>query len=308
VAISLCAIVAWSLTLGQAAPAWQPSPVTQTAPYPQPLPPAATPPVPVQTAPPVTPPVTAGCTKDTDCKGDRVCVAGACQSPSPAPGSVAVPTVDAYPASPPPAGGAHAVPLGAAYPATPGDAPVAGEGMHYGGGWAKTAGVLGIVAGATAVSLAAGSAATVSKKDAMPAAPLGGGSAVVVAVMGPLVAAGAASARNNPAVTGSLGLRITGWIGYGVLVLDAIGMGVLGIAGEKPAQLQIISLGVLETATMLCFTVDAFVSAGQASSFVVEGKSRRPQAGPGPLLVPVVITDGTRQRQHSPGLGLAFRF
>jgi hypothetical protein len=58
--------------------------VAPAAPAPAPTPVFAPPAVaPVSPAPPATPatPCLTGCGKDTDCKGDRICVNGSCQDP-----------------------------------------------------------------------------------------------------------------------------------------------------------------------------------------------------------------------------------
>lgn len=166
----------------------------------------------------------AQCTKDTDCKGSRICSAGACidapeptvapsQSvPPPPPPTVVSPPGYAVPpsyAAPPgyapqpaqPAFPQPAVPPYLPPPAPPVQAPADP-------GWASGAGTYGIISGAISLGLALGSEAT--KDETVPSAPLGGAATLLFGISLPIVAAGGSSARGNPEVRGLPGLRIAG--------------------------------------------------------------------------------------------------
>jgi hypothetical protein len=132
-------------------------------------------------------------------------------------------------------------------------------------GWAAGAGTYGIISAAVVFGLAVASEATKSKT--IPSAPLGGIATLLFAVSLPVVAAGGSSARENPMVTGSPSLRISGWIGYAVALGDAAIL--LSNAGkEEPADGQILSVGMLGAAAMACFIADAFISASEATRIV----------------------------------------
>jgi hypothetical protein len=133
-------------------------------------------------------------------------------------------------------------------------------------GWARGAGVLGIVSGVAALSLAIGS--EVTKDDQIPLLPLGITATTILGVGVPVTAAGAGSARNHPLVTGSPALRIVGWIGYVMTMLDAASLVVVGFTDE-PVDGHITSTGVLGLLTSLCFALDAFRSASQAEALAM---------------------------------------
>jgi hypothetical protein len=134
--------------------------------------------------------------------------------------------------------------------------------VHNDPGWASGAGTYGIISGAIALALAIGS--EITKKDTIPSAPLGGAATALFAVSLPIVASGASSARGNPAVTGSAALRIVGWIGYGVTLLDAAVL-LAQVGQSTPPDGQILSVGLLGAASMGCMAADAFMSASEAS-------------------------------------------
>ena len=190
-----------------------------------------------------------GCMKDTDCKGDRICEAGRCVNP---PASL-TPTPDAPPSYAKP-------PLSAA--------PV---GLRVSRGWARAAGTGGLIgAGVTAaltiVSLLVG-------PHAAPWFLVGALS--TSAVMVPVVASGGWSTRHDE--TGGVpGLRVAGWICYGVAGLFltdalvgsiiAVSSGSISLTGEGPVFLALAAaFGALSVASTVFLSIDALVSAGQAA-------------------------------------------
>lgn len=203
---------------------------------------------------------------------DAVCVS-ACNPPCPdterctdagecVPRQAPPPVVTQVAAPPPPAVAAPVAP-------TPQVALVAGtppiDAAATNTGWARGAGVFGIVSGLAVLSLAIGSEVTKGGVDDS-SLPLGISATTIFAISAPLVAAGGGSARNYPLVTGGPALRIVGWIGYVVTLLDAGSLIAIGFADETPADGHITSTGVLGLLTNLCFALDAFRSASQAEA------------------------------------------
>lgn len=265
----------------------------------------------------------AQCTKDTDCKGDRVCNRGQCVDMLP-PGLPAAPLGDApvtpAPAaplppaplvgSPPPAGypapaypppAYYPAPAGSSYypaPAGPGYYPPPQQQVSADPGWAGGAATYGIIAGIATLGLAIGSEAT--KGDVVPATPLGGAATAILGISLPIVAVGGASARQNGNVTGHPTLRIVGWIGYVVALADAAYM--LSQAGNRsPPDGQILSVGLLGVASLGCFVIDARASASEAIR-LRDGGARMG------YLTPFVTRDPAHPQRLASGLAWTARF
>ena len=134
----------------------------------------------------------------------------------------------------------------------------------HGSGWAVGAGVLGIV---SAVVITGGTVATIvtNGQHDVPTA-IGAATTGVLLVTAPIVAVGAASARSATA-RGSLPLRVTGWIAYGLTIINAgvlIGYALTNQNGAPVPNPLIAALGGLGLVSLGSFTADAFVSAAQA--------------------------------------------
>lgn len=126
--------------------------------------------------------------------------------------------------------------------------------------WADTAAVLGLASAASVLGMAIGSEATKDSGEFVPSLfPLGVGTTLTLAVMGPVVAAGAASGRPANG-TGSPGMRVAGWIAYVLSVVDAVALIVMGATDGAPVDGQILSVGVVGAAALVFFSVDAFAS------------------------------------------------
>lgn len=123
--------------------------------------------------------------------------------------------------------------------------------------------MFGIIAGLSVIGLTIGSEMT--KEDQIPALPLGVGATVLTAAAGPITAIGAASARGGGGVTGAPGLRIAGWVGYTLMLLDASVLIGLGVAEIEPPDGVILSVGLLGGSSLACLASDAFISAAQAN-------------------------------------------
>lgn len=274
----------------------------------------------------LSPSANAQCTKDTDCKGDRVCNQGQCEErvrpvlpgpPGDAPVTQVPPTGPAAPlppaplvGSPPPAGypapaylppAYYPAPAGSSYypaPAGSGYYPPPPPSVNADPGWAAGAATYGIIAGIATLGLAIGSEAT--KGDVVPATPLGGAATAILGISLPLVAVGGASARENGNVTGYPTLRIVGWIGYVVALADAAYL--LSQAGKRePPDGQILSVGLLGVASLSCFVLDARQSASEA----IRLRDGGVRMG---YLTPFVTRDPAHPQRLASGLAWTARF
>jgi hypothetical protein len=128
-------------------------------------------------------------------------------------------------------------------------------------GWANGAGVYGLVASGVVAVLAIGA---IAADDNDVSIPLGGVATAIAAISAPIVAVGAGSARGHPAVTGSPGLRVAGWVAYGLGIIDAIV--ILALAADDvdipPAASS--SVAALVVMSLLFHSLDALNSASEA--------------------------------------------
>lgn len=130
-------------------------------------------------------------------------------------------------------------------------------------GWANDAGIAGIISSVVVLGLAIGSEAT--KEDQVPALfPLGVTATLTLAVMGPITAGGASSARGG-GEPGAPGLRIAGWTAYGLAMANAAFLIVVGIEEEEPVDGLTATAGLLGATALILLSLDAFESAAQAS-------------------------------------------
>jgi hypothetical protein len=129
-------------------------------------------------------------------------------------------------------------------------------------GWATGAGAFGVVAAAGALGLAVGSELT--KDEQNPSLPLGIGATTLIAVAGPITAVGAGSARDGGDVKGAQGLRIVGWVAYGLTLVDASVLIGMGANEVEPPDGVIVSVGALGAISLLSLAGDAFFSASEA--------------------------------------------
>jgi len=166
-------------------------------------------------------------------------------------------------------------------------------------GWAAGAATYGIISGAAVLALAIGAEAT--KADVIPAAPLGGVATALFAASVPIVAIGGSSARNHPAVNGSTGLRIAGWIAYGVALADAAYL-LSQVGQSEPADGLILSVGLLGAASMACFVIDARLAVAEANRVMESGMRAKGGARSG-ILTPIVLRDHARPGRLAAGLG-----
>jgi hypothetical protein len=116
----------------------------------------------------------------------------------------------------------------------------------------------------------------------------------------PVVAVGAGSARGSGKVDGMLGMRIAGWIAYGLSLSDAVVLIGLGLAEVTPPGGIITLVGVLGGAGLIFHALDAMASGSEA-----EALGARAQ---GPSVAPIVTMVEGRDRQMHPAVGLGVRF
>ncbi len=221
---------------------------------PQPVQPQpAAQPLPVQPQPQPAQPAAVGCVRDTDCAGHWVCRQGVCQDP---------------------------------VMMSEGSATSPGSGSA---GWALGGAIAGFVSVAPIVGLGAASAAT--SDEQLPALPLGGVTTLFIAVMAPVTFGAGKSARRAGFVRGSVGLRVGGWISYGLSLVNAFALIGLGAAELEVMPWQIGLTTGIGALSVIFFATDALISRRQALSSVgaLEG---RHVASLAPVLAPVIGPDG----------------
>lgn len=221
----------------------------------------------------------AGCEKDTDCKGDRICLNGECRSPAAAPApSLAVP------------------PLVLTQP-------------HVRAGWSKGAGITGLVLAPIVLALFAGAAATLPDENgsALPAAPLGGAGLVLHIVAGGIAGGGAGSARG---VKHNLGLVISGWVLYGVSILyTALEFAIGYTVGDGPPPAAAVGVGgVLSALSIVLLSVDGLIVAARANELLESSSPTASSRAARVTLCPVIapVRSGTRTVGLSGGVALSF--
>ncbi len=240
----------------------------------------------------------AGCDKDADCKGDRICVNGECTAPAQQPAVVPAPVI----VSPPP-------PVYAPQPATyapPASSYPAHERIRA--GWARGAGITGLVFAPIVLGMMIGAAVTLPEHghdSAIPAAPLGGTALILHIIGGALAGGGANSARG---VDHMLGLSIPGWILYGITIAYVILEFAIGYGLEGPPPAVVVGVGgALSFTSIVLLSLDGIVRGSRANSRLeeMEEQQRRPL---GVTLVPVLtpVRNGSQVVGLSGGLGLVF--
>jgi len=209
----------------------------------------------------------AQCTKDTDCKGNRICVAGRCQNP--------------------PAGFAAAPPTPATVPPGPADP-----------GWAQGAGIFGFIAGAVVLGMSV-AAEVVGTEDPDFGIILGAAGTGMLAISGPIVGIGAASARADPRVSGSWVCRLVGWSSYGTTISLALVAVALAASDVEIPQGIPSTLGVMGLSALINLSLDAIWSAADA---------RKLAPSPAPVSWMPTVTPLPLSRGGGVVVGLAARF
>jgi hypothetical protein len=229
----------------------------------------------------------AQCTRDIDCKGDRLCKGGECVDPEQAPSGQYAPPVTLSPLQP-----AGYVQQPAPLSSAPAPAGVQGYGMptlrsgSVSTGWAGSAGVMGLVSAGAALAMGIAAEATRGEGhmrsvestnyvtryywDGEPAVPNGLNIAafVTTAIMVPIINKGGVSARLGTGATGVKPLRVLGWISYFTSMAGYSVLIPFGLADEDNlvefAPGPIIASALLATTSLVAFSTDALVSRRQA--------------------------------------------
>jgi hypothetical protein len=122
----------------------------------------------------------------------------------------------------------------------------------------RSAAIVGYIAIAPVLGLAVGAAA------ADDGTALGGVATLIFGVTLPVVAGSSSKLRDRSGVTGSPGLRLAGWIGYGFTMVDAIVAVGLGASDIEVPDGTVIALGVLGGASLAMISAEANTTARQA--------------------------------------------
>jgi hypothetical protein len=226
----------------------------------------------------------AQCTRDTDCKGDRVCVKGECVAPSAVNGALPSPSRE-VPGNPDP-------------------------------GWARAAGGIAVGAQVAAVALTvigammivpddAAHTQTYLNKDGLPLVIAAG---ALGAIAAPVAFVGGRSAReSSPSVRGVPALRVLGWVFYG-LYLVAYGLDSIAVGADLYKQAGWgIALHAITSLDLTFFAIDGFVAASQADR-LAERKRAKPTSSGGLQLSPAFSLARNSAGGLSPTLGLAASF
>lgn len=181
----------------------------------------------------------------------------------------------------------------------PGPPSAAPAGLRVSLGWARAAGVIGIVSASVGavltVMILAFDAAGLVYGIGSPATVTGLITTGFLGVMMPVIAGGAGSARGDSEVSGSGVLRAFGWIGFaaflvGVVVATSIGL----LLPRLPIAGFIGAMATTAVVSTLFFSLDAFISASQASSVNEQrGFTARPRLTHTPLLAVLPSPTGT---------------
>jgi hypothetical protein len=99
--------------------------------------------------------------------------------------------------------------------------------------------------------------------EEIPSIPMGAVATVLIATMGPIAAGAGKSARRGGMVRGSIGLRVTGWVFYGITLLDAVVLIGLGAAGEDVDPWQGGLTVAFGNIAIICLSSAALVARGQ---------------------------------------------
>jgi hypothetical protein len=263
----------------------------------------------------------AQCTKDTDCKGNRVCSNGQCLDALAPPPPVGAPGPTVVAPPPPPVQvilntnntntATNSQAQGQqqnAIVTQPGpvnfNEPRLGRRPHS-AGWAIGAGIVGLVFSGVVLGLAAGADAsrpytyyssyTHHRGDAEVSLPLSITSLVLTAVMVPVIASGGSSARRDTDLHGAIVLRVFSWIFYGC----ALAAGVVGIPLqilEATPDGYLIVPGALGAASLIFMAIDNFISFGQnrhLASQIEEQEHPTSSLEIGQYIAPVMMPNGT---------------
>jgi hypothetical protein len=140
----------------------------------------------------------------------------------------------------------------------------AAPGLRVNEGWARAAGIIGSVSTGVLATLSVLAFVDIGR---VPGIAVGASATIFGAVIIPVTAAGAGSARVEAGLAGLTALRVVGWVSYGLFLSGAASLIGLGIGGiDVPSPLVLVTV-LLSVGSAACMTTDAFVSAAQVSSY-----------------------------------------
>ena len=108
-------------------------------------------------------------------------------------------------------------------------------------------------------------------------------------ILMPIVALGGRSARKYSGARGVLGLRIAGWVTFGICLSSAFAMIGIGAADEEVPPALIASAGVVGALAIVAFAVDALVSRKQV---LTRYHTAHRKGWLSPVLYPIVNQEG----------------
>ncbi len=175
-----------------------------------------------------------------------------------------LPPVAAPPAPPPQQ--PLAAPTAATPTAWPASAPsMPGEsGEPVSSSGARVGGVVGLISGALFLALSVGS--EITSAHPIPSIPLGASATVLHAIDVPLVAWSGSALRRRTGVPGVLGLRVVGWLFYGLTLADAAVLLALGALNIQPPTGTIAGAGVSGFISSVFISADALATAQQVDA------------------------------------------
>jgi hypothetical protein len=172
-------------------------------------------------------------------------------------------------------------------------------------GWAFEASIIGFVTSGLIGGLTI--YAALNTEQLLPAIPLAAGATTVVVIAAPAVKSGSKSARENSPATGSLTLRVIGWISFGFHLggsLTLAGLIPLHWLREEtngdrwtPPASWIIGNGILGIASVISLSIDSLIAHKQAIRFKEEHerekKAKQRKVSWMPVLAPITDATGT---------------
>ena len=155
----------------------------------------------------------------------------------------------------------------------PGTATVASTVKPASTGWSMAGAIIGFGSAAFILALGGASEATVQEGPEL-SGPLGGAMIVVTATAVPLTFVAGTTPREHPQVDGIAGLRVTGWIAYGITLVYDLALLVTGLTvfDEGPPSGTIV-LGALGGATAATFMAIDTLKANFEAKAVSPGSS-----------------------------------
>jgi len=153
-------------------------------------------------------------------------------------------------------------------------------------GWAMTAGVVGVAAGVSTLSLAL-AAERLKLKGSLGAIPYGITVLTLGAVAPPLVFLSGWGGRKSSGARGAPALRVAGWITYGAFLTAGAVTAAYGLQRREPMNGMIALMGGFAALSLSLFAADAFVAWHQARVSRRRAAARRVKTVILPWLAPV---------------------